>query len=141
MRFVFVAAPIIAGVDKLLYLAFGHSFLVDWYQYLWPAIKAIGITPFIFFLVAGIIEVVAGLVVAFRPDLGGYLVMFWLLGIVINLLLMHNYYDIALRDFGLSLGALTLARLSQGLYGRPFAAATTPQQQPVREYAAPPSVR
>ncbi len=63
-------------------------------------------------LVAGAIEVVAGLLVAVAPRVGSYLVMLWLWGIVINLLLIPGYYDIALRDFGLSLDALAFARLS-----------------------------
>ncbi len=140
MRFVFTVAPIIAGLDKLLYLAFDKSFLVEWYQYLWPAIKGVGVNESIFYLVAGIIEVVAGLVVAFRPDIGGYLVSAWLIGIVINLLLIPGYYDIALRDFGLSLGAFSLARLSW-----PFFHASTAyegqmtHQETVREYASPPA--
>jgi hypothetical protein len=140
MRFVFIVAPIVAGVDKLLYLAFDKSFLVDWYQYLWPAIKGVGVSDFIFSLVVGIIEVVAGLVVAFRPDLGGYLVMAWLWGIVINLLLIPGYYDIALRDFGLSLGALSLARLSWPFYHARVAGNTgMGHQEPIREYASPPA--
>lgn len=140
MRFVFTVAPIIAGVDKLLYLVFDKSFLVDWYQYLWPAIKGIGINDFIFSLVVGIIEVVAGLVVAFRPDFGGYLVMAWLWGVVINLLLIPGYYDIALRDFGLSLGALSLARLSWPFFhGYTRTDTGAARQQEVREYASPPA--
>jgi len=140
MRFVFIVAPIIAGLDKLLYLVFDKSFLVDWYQYLWPAIKGIGISDFTFSLVVGIVEIVAGLLVAFRPDLGGYLVMAWLWGIVINLLLIPGYYDIALRDFGLSLGALSLARLSWPFYHRDSTVdARTTGGDSVREYASPPA--
>jgi hypothetical protein len=60
----------------------------------------------------GAIEIVAGLVVLARPRFGGYLVAAWLSGIIVNLLLMGNYYDVALRDFGLLLAALTLARLT-----------------------------
>ncbi len=60
----------------------------------------------------GAIEIVAGLVVAVRPRFGGYLVAAWLGGIIVNLLMQADYYDIALRDFGLMLGALTLARLA-----------------------------
>ena len=60
----------------------------------------------------GVIEIVAGLVVAIRPRFGGYLVAAWLAGIIVNLLIQADFYDIALRDFGLMLGALTLARLA-----------------------------
>jgi uncharacterized membrane protein HdeD (DUF308 family) len=63
-------------------------------------------------MIVGAIEIVAGLIVAFKPSFGGYLVAAWLWGIIINLLLVPGFYDIALRDFGLSLGALALARLS-----------------------------
>jgi hypothetical protein len=66
----------------------------------------------------GGIEVVAGLLVAWKPRIGGYVVALWLWGIIVNLLLIPAYYDIALRDFGLSLGALALARLSQDFHGR-----------------------
>jgi hypothetical protein len=65
-------------------------------------------------LVAGGIEVLAGVLVALQPRIGGYVVAFWLWGIIANLLLIPGYLDVALRDFGLSLGALALARLSQG---------------------------
>ena len=60
----------------------------------------------------GAIEIVAGLVVAIRPQVGGYLVAAWLAGIIVNLLMMGEYYDIALRDFGLLLAAVALARIA-----------------------------
>ena len=62
--------------------------------------------------VVGIVEIVAGIIVALRPRIGGYVVAAWLAGIIVNLLILGTYYDIALRDFGLLLGALTLARLA-----------------------------
>jgi hypothetical protein len=65
-----------------------------------------------FMLVVGVVEVAAGLLVAFRPRIGSYVVALWLWGVSVNLLLIPGYYDVALRDFGLSLGALALARLS-----------------------------
>ena len=64
-------------------------------------------------LVVGVIEIAAGLLVALRPRIGAYVVVLWLWGIIINLLLVPGFYDVALRDFGLSLGALALARLSR----------------------------
>jgi hypothetical protein len=64
-------------------------------------------------MVVGVIEIIAGLIVAIRPQIGAYIVALWLWGIIINLLLLPGYYDVALRDFGLSLGALALARLSR----------------------------
>ena len=63
-------------------------------------------------LVVGVVEVVAGLLVAVRPRLGAYLVVGWLAGIIVNLLLIPGFYDVALRDFGLLLAALALARLA-----------------------------
>jgi hypothetical protein len=63
-------------------------------------------------LLIGVIEIAAGLLVALRPRIGGYVVAAWLLGIIINLLLVGDYYDIALRDVGLLIGALALARLA-----------------------------
>ena len=69
-------------------------------------------------LLVGVIEIVAGLVVAVRPKFGGYLVAAWLAGIIVNLLILGEYYDVALRDFGLVIGALALARLATGMEGR-----------------------
>jgi hypothetical protein len=63
-------------------------------------------------LAVGVIEIIAGLIVLVRPRIGAYIVMLWLWGIIANLLLVGAYYDVALRDFGLSLGALALGRLS-----------------------------
>jgi hypothetical protein len=104
----FVAAPIVAGADKYF------NILTDWTRYLAPMVPSwTGIAPATFMMIVGAIEIVAGLVVAVKPSFGGYLVAVWLWGIVINLLLVPGFYDIALRDFGLSLGALALARLGQ----------------------------
>ena len=69
-------------------------------------------------LVVGVIEVAAGLLVALRPRIGAYVVTAWLMGIIVNLLLSGRYFDIALRDFGLFLGALALGRLAQ-VHDRP----------------------
>jgi hypothetical protein len=103
----FTVAPIVAGVDKFFH------FLVNWDQYLHPAIPQItGIGAHTFMLGVGVVEVAAGLIVAIKPRIGGWLVAAWLWGIVVNLLAIPGYLDIALRDFGLSLGALALARLA-----------------------------
>ena len=106
LRVGFTAAPIIAGADKFTHL------LVDWDKYLAPQIAAIVGNGHMFMLIVGVIEIVAGIGVAIWPRIFGYVVCLWLLGIVLNLLIGGFYYDIALRDFGLSLGALALARLS-----------------------------
>jgi hypothetical protein len=109
----FVAAPVIAGADKFV------GMLANWDVYLAPQIaRLLPMSPHTFMLIAGAIEVLAGLVVAVKPRIGAYVVAAWLVGIIVNLLLWGGYYDIALRDFGLFLGALALGRLS-ALYDRP----------------------
>jgi hypothetical protein len=75
-------------------------------------------------LAVGVIEIIAGIVVAVRPRFGGYLVAAWLAGIIVNLLILADHYDVALRDFGLLLGALALARLASAYDRRPVAPAT-----------------
>ena len=108
LQFAFVAAPVIAGIDKFLHL------LVNWDMYLAPAIAKLSpVGGHGLMLAVGVIEIIAGLLVAFKPRIGAYVVAFWLWGIIINLLLIPNFFDVALRDFGLSLGALALARLSR----------------------------
>src|ERR1041384_145199 len=115
LRVGFTVAPILFGIDKFF------NWTVHWPNYLAPWINNIvpG-TAQQFMYVAGAIEIVAGLVVAFAPRFGGYLVATWLGGIIVNLLTAHapRFYDIALRDFGLLLGALTLARLASALGAR-----------------------
>jgi hypothetical protein len=108
----FTIAPIVAGADKFFGL------LVDWDKYLAPWMA--GLSPIgghNLMLVVGLVEIVAGLVVWFRPRFGGYLVAAWLGGIILNLLTLPGYFDVALRDFGLALGALALARLATA-FGR-----------------------
>jgi len=107
LRMGFTAAPILFGLDK-----FAHV-LVNWDRYLAPWIdKIVPGTAHQAMYAVGVIEIVAGLVVAIRPRFGGYLVAAWLAGIIVRLLAYPGFYDIALRDFGLLLGALTLARLA-----------------------------
>ena len=109
----FVVAPILFGLDK-----FAHV-LVDWDKYLAPEFTDLfNAQAHTLMYGVGAIEIVAGLVVALRPRFGGYLVAAWLAGIITNLLLMADYYDIALRDFGLLLAALTLARLATAFPAR-----------------------
>ena len=107
LRIGFTVAPILFGLDK-----FAHV-LVDWDIYLAPEFTDLfGAEAHTLMYAVGGIEVVAGLVVALWPRFGGYLVAAWLAGIIVNLLLMADYYDIALRDFGLLVAALALARLA-----------------------------
>lgn len=108
LRAGFTVAPILAGLDKFFHL------LVNWDQYL-PAFvnNLTGGHEHELMFAVGVIEIVAGLGVAFKPRIFAYVVSAWLLLIVANLLMIPGYFDVALRDFGLSLGALALARLSQ----------------------------
>ena len=108
LQVAFVAAPVLAGLDKFFHL------LVNWDQYL-PAVIA-RLSPIgghNLMLGVGVIEIVAGIGVALKPRIFAYVVAAWLIVIIINLLLIPGYFDIALRDFGLFLGALALTRLSQ----------------------------
>ncbi|OJF09714.1 hypothetical protein BG844_36075 [Couchioplanes caeruleus subsp. caeruleus] len=107
LRIGFTVAPILFGVDKFAGL------LTDWQRYLAPGIDSlVPGTAHQAMLAVGTIEIVAGIAVAVLPRFGGYLVAAWLGGIIVNLLLLGDFYDVALRDFGLLLGALTLARLA-----------------------------
>ena len=107
LRIGLTLAPILFGLDK-----FAHV-LVDWDIYLAPEFTDLfNAEAHTLMYFVGVIEVVAGLAVLLRPRVGGYLVAAWLTGIIINLLIMADFYDIALRDFGLVLAALTLTRLA-----------------------------
>jgi uncharacterized membrane protein YphA (DoxX/SURF4 family) len=103
----FTVAPILFGLDKFFNL------MVEWEKYVAPWVVQIVGNAHRFMLVVGIVEIVAGLLVAFKPRWGGYIVALWLLGIIFNLLTFSGFYDVALRDFGLLLAALALARLSE----------------------------
>lgn len=107
LRIGFTVAPIVFGADKFADL------LTNWDKYLAPWINNIvpGTAHQAMYAV-GAIEIVAGLAVLIKPRFGAYLVAAWLLGIIVNLLSLSGYYDVALRDFGLLLAALTLARLA-----------------------------
>jgi len=107
LRVGFTVLPIVMGIDKFF------NNLVDWEQYLAHWIATI--SPFTAtgtMHVVGIIEIAAGVLVALKPRYFAYLVAAWLGGIILNLLTYSGYYDVALRDFGLLLGALTLGRLA-----------------------------
>ena len=107
LRTVFTVAPILFGLDKFTNL------LTDWPQYLAPWIDDLvpGTAQQAMYAV-GVVEIVAGVVVAVIPRWGALLVAAWLAGIIVNLLTLSGFYDIALRDFGLFVGALALWRLS-----------------------------
>ncbi|MGW2558542.1 hypothetical protein ACWCXB_04675 [Streptomyces sp. NPDC001514] len=113
LRTGFTVAPILFGLDKFTNL------LVDWPTYLAPWINDLvpGSAQTAMYAV-GVIEIVAGVVVALAPRFGGWLVAGWLAGIIVNLLSIPGHYDIALRDFGLLLGAVALARLAERYHGK-----------------------
>ena len=103
----FTVAPIIAGVDKFF------NVLVNWDQYLPPVVNNLsGGYGHQLMLAVGVIEIIAGLGVWFKPKIFAYVVAAWLFLIIVNLLLIPGYFDVALRDFGLMLGAIALGRLS-----------------------------
>ena len=108
LHFGFTIAPILAGLDKFFNL------LVDWEKYLPSfATNLFGGNGHALMMVVGVIEIVAGIGVALKPRIFSYVVAAWLWVIILNLLLIPGYFDIALRDFGLSLGALALGQLSR----------------------------
>jgi len=107
LRVGFTVAPIVFGLDKF------SNLLVHWPKYLAPWINHLvpgSGQEFMYFV--GVVEIVAGLAVLLKPRYGAYLVALWLVGIIVNLLSYSGFYDIALRDFGLMLAALTLGRLA-----------------------------
>jgi len=107
LHLAFVVAPLVAGADKFFHV------LVNWDQYLSPLItRMLPVSAHTFMLGVGLIEIVAALLVAFMPAVGGLVVGAWLCGIILNLLSIPGYYDVALRDLGLALGAFALARLA-----------------------------
>lgn len=107
LRLGFTVLPILMGLDKFFNL------LTDWEQYLAPWI--VSLLPFsahTAMLIVGVVEIAAGILVWIKPRYAAYVVALWLAGIIINLLTLSGFYDVALRDFGLMLAALTLARLA-----------------------------
>jgi uncharacterized membrane protein YphA (DoxX/SURF4 family) len=112
LRTAFTVAPILFGLDKFANL------LTDWPAYLAPWINDLvpGSAQAAMYAV-GVIEIVAGIAVAVAPRFGAWLVAGWLAGIIVNLLTIPDYYDVALRDFGLLLAAVALARLAQHYHG------------------------
>ena len=107
LRTVFTVAPILFGLDKFF------NVMTDWPKYLAPWIDGIlpGSAATAMYIV-GVVEIVAGILVAVAPRIGAYVVALWLAGIIVNLLTLPGFYDVALRDFGLLIGALALGRLA-----------------------------
>jgi uncharacterized membrane protein YphA (DoxX/SURF4 family) len=129
LRVGFTVAPILFGLDKFF------NWTVHWPDYLAPWVDDIvpgSAQDFMYFV--GVVEIAAGILVALAPRIGAYVVAAWLAGIVVNLLTADppTYYDIALRDFGLLLGALTLGRLAAAVRSTPRIAEA---EEPLRRVA------
>ena len=108
LQIVFIIAPILAGLDKFFYL------LTDWSNYISPLVlKIINNHDRGFMMIAGVIEMIAGIGIIFKPKIFAYIISLWLLGIIVNLFLTGHYFDIVLRDVGLLLSAIALGRLSE----------------------------
>lgn len=109
LRLTYGLLPIAAGADKFMHL------LTDWNKYLAPIVtQIIPISPGAFMSIVGVIEIVAGIIVLVRPRTGAFIVGLWLIGIAINLLLTGQYYDIAVRDTVIAVGAFCLHTLFNG---------------------------
>jgi hypothetical protein len=111
LRIGFTLLPIIFGLDKFA------DVLTDWSRYLAPGVdNLVPGTAHQAMLAVGVVEIAAGILVALAPRIGGCVVAAWLAGIIINLLLLGDFYDVALRDFGLLLAALALTRLATAFH-------------------------
>lgn len=109
LRWTYALVPIAAGADKFMHL------LTDWDKYLAPVVTdVIPLAPHTFMSIVGVIEIIAGIIVFARPKIGSLIVGFWLIGIVINLLLTGQYFDIAVRDAVMAIGAFCLYTLMSG---------------------------
>ncbi len=112
LRTVFTIAPVAFGLDKFAEL------LTEWERYLAPWVTdLLPGSAHQAMLAVGVVELLAGVLVAVAPRIGGYVVALWLAGIIVNLVSMGEYLDVALRDFGLLVAALALARLATGHAG------------------------
>lgn len=107
LKYTYGLVPIVAGLDKFTNL------LTDWKNYLAPSISnMLPFSPSVFMSIVGVIEIIAGIIVLIRPRVGGFIVMAWLIAIALNLLISGHFYDVAVRDLVMAIGAYSLARLS-----------------------------
>ncbi|GEM_PF-135824 len=107
LKYTFVIVPIVAGADKFTKL------LTDWEQYINPDLA--GTLPFsasVFMMIVGVIEIVAGIIVLKKPEIGGYIVAAWLTLIALTLLIGFNFVDVAVRDLVMAVAAFSMARIS-----------------------------
>jgi uncharacterized membrane protein HdeD (DUF308 family) len=107
LRLTFGIVPIVAGLDKFTNL------LTNWVDYLGSNKGMIPFDPLIFMKIVGIIEIIAGVIVLVRPLIGAYVVMAWLICIALQLIIGGNYFDVAVRDLVMAMGAYTLVRLTK----------------------------
>ncbi len=109
LRYTYGLVPIVAGLDKTL------NILTDWSQYLSSGMA--NMLPFdasTFMIIVGVIEIVAGILVFLRPKIGGLVVMAWLIAIALTLILGGHFFDVAVRDLVMAVGAFSLSKLSDG---------------------------
>ena len=119
LRYTYGLVPIVAGLDKF------SNILTDWKKYIAPTIG--DMLPFsasTFMSIVGVVEIVAGVIVLIRPRIWGYIVMAWLIAIALNLIIGGGYYDVAVRDLVMAIGAFSLARLSPAMRVTPRPAST-----------------
>jgi hypothetical protein len=121
MRYTYGLVPIVAGLDKFT------NILTDWKHYLAPSIiSALPISSSTFMAIVGVIEIIAGIIVLVRPRVGGYIVMAWLAAIALTLIVGGQYYDVAVRDLVMAIGAFSLARLSMARANVQYTGLTNP---------------
>ncbi|MFI5187670.1 MAG: hypothetical protein ACHQF0_13145 [Chitinophagales bacterium] len=107
LKYTYGLVPVVAGLDKFTNL------LTDWKGYVAPTISnMLPFSPSTFMSIVGVIEIIAGVIVLIRPRVGGFIVMAWLIAIALSLLISGHYYDVAVRDLVMAIGAYSLAELS-----------------------------
>lgn len=107
LRLTYGLVPIVAGADKFTNL------LTNWEDYLGTFKSALPFSPSTFMMIVGVIEIIAGIIVLTRPLVGAYIVMIWLICIALELIIATHYYDVAVRDLVMAIGAYTLAQLTK----------------------------
>ncbi|HMW10442.1 MAG: hypothetical protein JST71_00590 [Bacteroidetes bacterium] len=108
LKYTFVVVPIVAGADKFTNL------LTNWPQYINPTIAGmLPLTPAVFMMIVGVIEIAAGIIVLKKPAIGGQIVAAWLTLIALTLLLGFNYIDVAVRDLVMAISAFSMAQLAK----------------------------
>ncbi len=108
LKYTFVIVPIVAGADKFT------NILTNWEHYLPPAVaQMLPFSPTVFMMIAGVIEIIAGIIVLVKTEIGGYIVAAWLTCIAITLLADFTYADVAVRDLSMAISAFAMARISK----------------------------